>query len=130
MKVETARKLICEAAHLVELTSTFQAAYGKNQRIHAGSPRDIWSLYHDICDVQHKIAALLDDEALHTPVSTYGEWWKRQDVPDLGTAHALITQASQLIAACAHFNRKPSCRGWFSNFSQSHLRDIHFLFWV
>jgi len=104
MNTETARQLFNETACLVELASTFQAAYGKNTRVKPASARDVWAIYHDLCNAQHRIAALLDPEALETPVSTYGEWWKRQDVPDMGTANALVMQASQLIAACAHFN--------------------------
>ena len=102
MILQTAHELLQHAGHLAELTTTFQASYGKGYRINAGSDRDTWVLYRNIQDAQQAIARLLSEDALEHPHALSGQWWDRYDVPDASISQALVGQAGHLIAACAY----------------------------
>jgi len=106
MTLQSAHELLHYAGHLAELTSTFQAAYGRHYRVNAGSDQDTWALYRNINDAQQAIARLLTDEALEHPHALSGKWWDRYDVPDTSVSQAILSQAGHLIAACAYCEAK------------------------
>jgi hypothetical protein len=106
MKTAMACEILNEAARLLELTATFQARYGKQYRLKAGSPQEAWTLYDDISEMQTRVAALLDPQALEDSNSRYGHWWERMDVMDVNTAQMLVEEVGALISCCAYSDVK------------------------
>jgi len=100
--VQTTHELLQQAGQLAELTSTFQATYGRNYRINAGSDRDTWRLYRHIQDVQANIARLLTPANRDAANPMSSPWWERHDVPDASLAQAIVSQVGHLIAAAAY----------------------------
>jgi hypothetical protein len=102
MNTTTARNILNEAAHLMELTASFQARYGRAYRISISSPADASDLHNQILDIQSIIANLLDPEALNEAHAPYGQWWQRHDVMEASMAQQLISEISYLITSTAH----------------------------
>jgi hypothetical protein len=107
MNTPTAHQLMIEVSRLVEMTSIFQAAYGKQYVVKPGSPAEVWDLYQVICRQQVVVAHLLDATALEAPMQSCAKWWKRQDVIDLGIVTMLAQEALHLIACCAAYETQP-----------------------
>jgi hypothetical protein len=107
MNTDTAHQLMVEVSHLIQLTSAFQAAYGKGYIIKPGSPAEAWGLHQAIFNQQAVVARLLDIESLENPLQSCAQWWKRQDVIDLGIVTMLAQEVVHLIACCAAFETQP-----------------------
>lgn len=107
MDAKTARTLMNEAAHLIELVATFQSRYGRSYNLQHNSPKDARALYDDILNAQHTIAALLDADTLQNPHHKLGQWWQRQEIIDLGMTQSLVNEAGHLISCCAYFEADP-----------------------
>jgi hypothetical protein len=107
MNTATARQLAAKIAELIELTSIFQARYGKQYRIKPGSPAEAWDLHQAIFDQQAVIAQLLDTAALENPLRRCPSWWKYQDTIDTGVVSLIAAEISHLIACCASFEAEP-----------------------
>lgn len=101
MNTTQARTLLAEAAHLIELTATFQAAYGKDYHLKPGSPEDAWTLHDQIYELECRIASLLDEQALEHAYPPHGEWWERYDVMPTAIARELLASIGHLITCCA-----------------------------
>jgi hypothetical protein len=102
MNVTAARELAQHVAHLAEQVATFTALYGANYRMSENSPLQAWELYRQIMAVQAEIGGKLDTDALQTPYSRYGEWWKRRDVIDNAMVNELASEVFSLIGRCAY----------------------------
>jgi hypothetical protein len=102
MNTTTAREIVCKVAHLAGLAATYTARFGTHYRICIDSTEEACTLYGEILAVQSEIAALLDPEALQTPYSRYGEWWKRMDVMDTAMVNELASEGFNLIGRCAY----------------------------
>jgi hypothetical protein len=111
MNAKNTHQIMRIATHLLEMTATFQSAYGKGYRVGPGDAKDTWALYYDICKAQTAIARLLDPQVLEEPHSLYGAWWEKSDVPALHLTHALVGQAGHLIAACAYADAQSPATG-------------------
>ncbi len=107
MKTAIARQLAAKIAEMIELTSIFQARYGKQYRIKPGSPAEAWDLHQAIFDQQAVIAQLLDSDTLENPVRRCTAWWKYQDTIDTGVVSLIASEVSHLIACCASFEAEP-----------------------
>lgn len=102
MNTAAARDIVCRVAYLAELAAMFTATYGTNYRLTDDSPREAWDLYRSVMALQTEIAGLLEPEALQTPYSRYGEWWKRMDVIDSALVNELASEGFNLIGRCAY----------------------------
>lgn len=102
MNTTTALQIAAKAAELTELSTTFQAKYGKRYHFAPDSPAEATDLYQAICSKQAEIAALLDPMALDNPMKRASEWWRWQQVMDIATAGELAREANHLIASCAY----------------------------
>lgn len=101
MDIKKAHEVVSLAAHLVELTATFQTRFGRDYSLKPGSSSEAWTLYENVAYTQAEIARLLDAEATDSPHHRYGEWWLRRDVMDLGLTQQLLAEAGHLLACCA-----------------------------
>ncbi len=106
MNTTTARSLASRIAELIEITSIFQARYGKQYRMKPGSPAAAWDMHQSIFDHQVAIARLLDETALLSPRQS-ATWWKWQETMDTAVASGVAQEISRLIAACACFEAEP-----------------------
>jgi hypothetical protein len=104
MNTTTATDIICNVAHLAGLAATFTARFGSHYRVSETSPQEAHELYNEIMTVQSQIASLLDPEALNSPYSRYGEWWKRMDVMDTAMVNELASEGFNLIGRCAYLS--------------------------
>lgn len=113
MNVTAARELAQHVASLAEQVATFTALFGANYHMSETSPRQAWELYRQIMAAQAEIAGKLDADAIHTPYSRYGEWWKRHDVIDSAMVNELASEVFNLIGRCAYLaaNEKPCTFG-------------------
>jgi hypothetical protein len=102
MNIAIARRVVAETTLLTELVATFQAHYGKNYRLKAGSPAEAWTLHRQILDQQRAIAGLLDADIIEQPVYKHIRWWQQQDAMDTGVTQELFFEAHQLVARCAY----------------------------
>lgn len=102
MNVTAARDLAQHVACLAEQVATFTAVYGAHYRMTENSPLQAWDLYREIMTTQAEIAGKLDVDALLSPYSRYGEWWKRQDVIDNALVNELASEVFSLIGRCAY----------------------------
>ena len=107
MNTATARQLAAKIAELIELTSIFQARYGKQYCVKPGSPAEAWDLHQSIFDQQAAIARLIDPQALEQPLQRCTAWWRRQETPDTSIVSMLAQEVSHLIACCATFEAAP-----------------------
>jgi hypothetical protein len=107
MNTATARQLAAKIAELIELTSIFQARYGKQYRLKPGSPAEAWDLHQAIFDQQAAIAQSLDTCALENPLQRCPQWWKYQETIDTGVVSLIAAEISHLIACCASFEAEP-----------------------
>jgi hypothetical protein len=101
VNIVTAHKVMAEVAKLTEMSSIFQARYGKQYRMKPGSPAEAWDLYQSIVNQQTVIARLLDVAALEKPLSRCAQWWKNQDAMDYSITASLAQEVIHLIACCA-----------------------------
>jgi hypothetical protein len=102
MNVTAARDLAQHVACLAEYVATFTALYGAHYRMSDSSPLQARDLYRQIMTTQSEIAGKLDVDALLSPYSRYGEWWKRQDVIDNALVNELASEVFSLIGRCAY----------------------------
>lgn len=115
MNVVAARNIAQHVASLAEQVATFTALYGAHYRLSPDSPHQAWTLYRQIMASQAEIASKLDGEALQTPYSRYGEWWKRQDVMDSALVNELASEVFSLIGRCAYVSAAHSSRSFGSD---------------
>jgi hypothetical protein len=101
MNIVTAHQLMAEVAKLTEMSSIFQARYGKHYRMKPGSPAEAWDLHQSIVHQQTAIARLLDIPALERPLLRCAQWWKNQDAMDYSITASLAQEVIHLIACCA-----------------------------
>lgn len=102
MNIQNARAILTEAARLIELTAKFQARFGKQVKLNINTPQDAWALYDQIMDSQSIIANLLHPAALRNPQKTFGAWWQRYDVMDVGLAQHLLAETSHLLSCTVY----------------------------
>ena len=107
MDTVTAREVMIKVSELIELSSIFQARYGRDYRLVPGSPDEAWELYQAISDQQTAIARLLDLTALENPIRRCAQWWKSQDVINSSVVSMMAQEAAHLIACCASFETQP-----------------------
>lgn len=112
MNVGAARMIAQHVASLAEQVATFNALYGAHYRMIPDSPRQAWELYRQIMASQAEIAGKLDMEAIQTPYSRYGEWWKRQDVMDSALVNELASEVFNLIGRCAYSTASQQARSF------------------
>jgi hypothetical protein len=102
MNTQVARKLVDAIAGLAVLAATFQAKYGKHYQLKAGSPKEAWTLYHDMLNQQRYIAGMLDIEALENPRIRGEGWWRQHDVIDTSATQELCVEAHMLLTRCVY----------------------------
>ena len=103
MNARIAREMAAQIANLAELVAVFTAHYGSGYRMTEDSPAHAWELYQRIMTLQTNIANHLGQDALASPkFSRPGEWWKRQDVPDVAIINELAQDVFHLVARCAY----------------------------
>jgi hypothetical protein len=101
MNTITARELAGNHSLLIEMVSMFQFEYGKDYMLLPGSPTHAWDLYQRIQNQQVALARLLDVDALDSPIARFPQWWKTQEVMDIGILLSIGMEINHLIAACA-----------------------------
>ena len=102
MNVENVTTMMSQASHLLTLSATYQARYGRNAKLKAGSPQDAWDLYDQTLYGQSIIARMLHESALESPYYKVRKWWEAQDVIDVGVARLLVQEVSHLLASVAY----------------------------
>lgn len=111
MNVTIATQMMQEVAHLLQLSATYQARYGRYAPLKPGSSPDAWELYEQTRQSQSLIARLLSVDALNDPHYKAGEWWKRQDVIDVGTVRLLVQDITHLLACTSYHEAVPQAVG-------------------
>jgi hypothetical protein len=107
MDTGLARQIALAIADLMQPVSIFQSCFGKDYRLKPGSPTQVWELHQAIKEQQVLIASLLDASALESPIQRLPQWWKYQEMPDVGTVTAMMQEACHLIAACSCHEANP-----------------------
>lgn len=89
-------------AELTDLTTRFQAQFGKPPRLTDQHPLNAHRLHRSIFFKQRAIAQLLDADVLADPTPRW-PWWKHQTTIDLMTVGDLSQEVNHLIACCAYY---------------------------
>jgi hypothetical protein len=95
-------ELAGRCVELVALCAGFQARFGRRSSLAATSTSKEWEMHRAILDKQVEIAALLEPGIVGNPGESLNQWWKRQQVIDLGIAEELNKEAARLVACCAY----------------------------
>ena len=102
MDVKNVSAMMSQASHVLTLSATYQARYGRTTKLKAGSPQDAWELYDQTLYGQSIIARMLHEGALEKPYYKTGKWWEGQDVIDVGVARLLVQDVAHLLACIAY----------------------------
>lgn len=106
MNTRTAIAIAALVAELTDLTTRFQAQYGKITQLTPQDPVDAHRLHRAIYAKQRAIAQLLDPDVLLEPTPRW-PWWKHQATLDVTTAGDLSQEVNHLIACCAYYEVEP-----------------------